>query len=159
MAVEHHIKIDGIVGESVSKDHKGEVQVLSWTWGLSSDGGAPGPGGGAGTSKANAQDFTFVHTYDKASPKLAAAAAAGKHIKQAVLSARRSGEGQKDFLVVTMKEVVVTSVQQSASEEGISENVSLRAAQVTFEYRAMDTKGALGDPTTFDWNISKNIVK
>lgn len=159
MASEHFIKFDGIAGESTSKDHKGEVQVLSWTWGLSSDGGAPGPGGGGGAAKAHGQDFTFAHTYDKASPKLASAAAAGKHIKQAVLSGRKSGEGQKDFLVVTMKDVIVTSVQQSASDEGISENVSLRAGQVTFEYRAMDTKGALGDRTTFDWNITKNIVK
>lgn len=156
MATNHFFKFDGIDGESTTKDHKGQVDVLSWTWGLSSDAGSPSPGGGGAVAKANFQDLTFVHNYDKASPGLALAAASGKHIKQAVLGSRRAGEAQKDFLVVTLKDAVITSVQVSASDDGISEQVSVRANAITFEYRPMDSKGALGDKVVFNWDLGKN---
>jgi type VI secretion system (T6SS) effector Hcp len=30
MAIDIHIKFDGIDGESTDRDHKGEIEVLSW---------------------------------------------------------------------------------------------------------------------------------
>ena len=34
MAIDTHIKFDGVEGESTHKDHKGEIEVLSWSWGV-----------------------------------------------------------------------------------------------------------------------------
>jgi type VI secretion system secreted protein Hcp len=151
MATRHYIKFDGVDGESTSKDHKGEVEVLSWAWGLSA--GASGAGGGAGARRPKAQDFTFTHFYDKASPVLAKAVATGKAIKHVLLSSRKATGGQKDFLKVTMKDVFVTSVQQVADESaGIAESVTLSSRSVSFEYRPSTATGALGDPVVFDWN-------
>ncbi len=33
MAIDTHIKFDGVEGESSHKDHKGEIEVLSWSVG------------------------------------------------------------------------------------------------------------------------------
>ncbi len=71
---------------------------------------AAAAGGGSGKGKAEPGDFNFMHIYDKASPVLAKNCAAGKHFSDVVLTARKAGEGQKDFLKVTMKEVFVTSL-------------------------------------------------
>jgi type VI secretion system secreted protein Hcp len=31
MAMDHFITFDGVEGESTHKDHKGEIEVLSWS--------------------------------------------------------------------------------------------------------------------------------
>lgn len=158
MAIDTHIKFDGIDGESVHKDHKGEIQVLSWSWGLTQS-SKPPAAAGAGRSKALPNEFRVVHRYDKASPLLAKNAAAGKPIKTAVLMARKAGEGQKDFLKVTLKEVFVTSVQTSANEEGgIAEEVALSYGSIDFSYAPSTSKGTLGTPVTFDWNTRTGKV-
>ena len=158
IAIDHFIKFDGVDGESLNKDHKDEIEVLSWSWGLSSA-VSHGTGGGGGGGRATPEQFTFTHLYDKASPVLASLAAAGRHVKQAWLSARKAGAGQKDFLKVTMSDVVITGVHQSGDAEGISETVSASARRITFEYRPISAKGSLGDAVTFDWDIAKNTVK
>lgn len=158
MAIDTHIKFDGIDGESTHKDHKGEIDVLSWSWGLT-QAANPSAGGGSGRAKAVPGEFRIVHSYDKASPVLARTAASGKHIKSAVLMARKAGEGQKDFLKVTMKEVFVTSVQASAGDQDrIAEEVAMSYASIDFSYAPLTDKGALGTPVTFDWNIKTGKV-
>lgn len=159
MAMDHFIKFDGVEGESTTKDHKGEIEVLSWSWGLSAPAPHGGSGGGGGAGKATPAQFTFTHLYDKASPILASLAAAGRHVKQAFLTSRRAGDGQKDFLKVTLSDVVITGVDHFADDEGIDESVTASAAHITFEYRPASRKGSAGTPVVFDWDIVKNIVK
>jgi len=49
MAVDMFLKIDDIEGESVDDVHAGEIDILSWSWGMSQSGTThTGPGGGAG---------------------------------------------------------------------------------------------------------------
>jgi type VI secretion system secreted protein Hcp len=79
MSTDSHIKFDGVEGESTHKDHKGEIEVLSWSWNVSQHSSLAG--GGSGKGKANPGDFVFTHTYDKASPVLAKQCASGKHFK------------------------------------------------------------------------------
>ena len=161
MSSDFHIKFDGVEGEATHKDHKGEIEVLSWSWGLSAPehaGGGGGGGGGGGAGRATPGQFTFTHLYDKASPVLASLAAAGRHVKQAFLTSRHAGEGQKDFLKVTMKDVTITGVEQIGDEDGIDEQVTASAGHITFEYRQTTNKGTVGSPVVFDWDIVKNIV-
>jgi type VI secretion system secreted protein Hcp len=155
MAIDTHIKFDGIDGESTHKDHKGEVAVLSWSWGLTSAAGASTT---ARRRKAVPQEMRIVHRYDKASPMLAKQAVLGKHVPVAVLTARKAGEGQKDFLKVTMKEVFITSVQASEGGEGPSEEVAMTYGTIDFEYRPQDVKGSQGSPVQFGWNIKAGKV-
>jgi type VI secretion system secreted protein Hcp len=157
MAIDIHVKFDGVEGESTSKDHKGEIEVLSWSWGLSNP--PRRSGGGSGAGKPTAHEFTFTHLYDKASPVLAKLAASGRHVKLAWLSLRKAGQGQKDFLKVTMSDVHVSSVFHEGSGEGIVESVTAVPGRIVFEYRQVDAKGSLGPPVSFDWDIVKNKVK
>lgn len=159
MAIDTHIKFDGIEGESAHKDHKGEVAVLSWSWGLSKAAVATtGAGAVAGMGKTVPQEMRIVHRYDKASPLLARQAVQGKQLPTAVLTARKAGEGQKDFLKVTMKEVFITSVQASEGGEGPTEEVALSYGSIDFEYRPQDSKGSLGGAVPFNWNIKTGKV-
>lgn len=154
MSGDFHIKFDGVEGEATHKDHKGEIELLSWNWEVTQTSGAS-TGGGSGRGKATPGEFVFSHVYDKASPVLAKHCAAGKHFKDAKLTARKAGEGQKAFLVITLKEVFVTSVAPSASSEGdIEEEVRCSYKDIEFAYKAQDEKGGLGGEVKFGWNTS-----
>jgi type VI secretion system secreted protein Hcp len=158
MAIDTHIKFDGVEGEATHKDHKGEIQVLSWDWGVSNATNV-GAGGGSGKGKAEPGELGFMHTYDKASPVLAKKCAQGSHFKEVVLTARKAGEGQKDFLKVTMKEVYITSVQASGSGGGdIGENVRMSYGSINFSYKAQDEKGALTGEVKFGWNTKTTEI-
>lgn len=156
MAVRHFIKVDGVQGESLHRDHADEIDVLSWSWGFSSPVAAGG--GGSGVGRPVPADFSFVHRYDKASPALARAGASGRHLREAILTSRKSGEGQKDFLKVTMREVFITSVQHQGTEGQIDEIVSFSARQISTEYRPQDAKVGLGPPVSFGWNVATGQV-
>lgn len=157
MAIDTHIKFDGVDGEATHEDHKGEIEVLSWSWNVSNVSNITG--GGSGKGKANPGDFSFMHLYDKASPNLAKKCAQGVHFPSVVLTARKSGEGQKDFLKITLKEVFITSVQPSGSSQGdIVESVSMSYASVDFAYKAQDAKGALGGDVKFGWDVKTTTI-
>lgn len=156
MSIDTHIKFDGIDGESAHKDHKGEIAVLSWNWNVSGGTSAGTASGRVG--KATPGDFVFTHIYDKASPKLAKACASGAALKEVYLTARKSGEGQKDFIKVTMKEVYITSLQVADAGEEIGEAVSLKYGSINFGYKPQDAKGKLGDEVAFAWDVKAGKV-
>lgn len=158
MTIDTHIKFDGVDGESTHKDHKGEIDILSWSWNVSNS--SSPTGGGSGKGKANPGDFVFTHVYDKASPVLAKHSAAGKHFATVTLTSRKAGEGQKDFLVVKLKEVFITSVSPSGGHGGdIIENVSMSYKDIEFAYKPQDDKGGLGGEVKFGWNTGTTEVR
>src|SRR5574343_1188103 len=139
MSSDTHIKFDGVEGEATHQDHKGEIEVLSWSWNVSNASGIAG--GGSGKGKANPGDLVFTHKYDRASPILAKKCASGTHFPTVVLTARKSGEGQKDFFKITMKEVFITSAAPAGSSDGeIIENISMSYGAIDFSYKAQDDK-------------------
>jgi type VI secretion system secreted protein Hcp len=158
MAIDTHIKFDGIQGESTHVDHKGEVEVLSWSWGVSRAGAVHG-GGGSSVGKAQPADLHIMHIYDKASPLLAKKCAQGVHFPAVVLTARKAGEGQKDFFKITMKEVFITSVAPSGGSGGdIVESVSMSYGQIDFSYKPQSETGALGGEVKFGWNVKTSVI-
>lgn len=139
------LKIDGIDGESEDSKHSGEIQVDSWSWGEHQT-GTGAYGGGSGAGKVNMQDFNFSMKVNKASPKLMVACAKGDHIKKAVLTCRKAGSEQQEYLKITFSEVLVSSYQVGAaasSEVLPSDQVSLNFSKIEFEYHAQKPDGSL----------------
>ena len=159
MAIDCNLKIDGVDGESAHKDHKGEIQVLSWSWGVSQP-STNGVGGGAGKGKASPASLKWTHAYDKASPVLAKQCASGKHFPTAVLTVRKAGEGQQDFLKVTMKKVLITGVAPGANAAGdVSETVTMDYDDIEFEYKEQKPDGSLGGSVKFGWDVTSTETR
>src|SRR5215208_1839834 len=114
MASDIFAKIGDIKGESTDDKHKGEVDVLSWSWGVQQS-GTMAFGGGGGEGKASFNDFNFRHHIDKSSPVLMKACATGEHIKEATITVRKAGKGQQEFLIIKMSDIIITSVNPSGS--------------------------------------------
>jgi type VI secretion system secreted protein Hcp len=157
-AVDYFLKIDGIPGESKDAKHKGEVDLLAWSWGETAT--TPGgPGGGGGAGKVTIQDLNFTSRISKASPQLMLACASGKHIKTAVLTARRGGKAQAEFLTITLEDVLVSSYQTAAGgedESGPLDSISLNFSKIQVEYKETKPDGSLGTSSKFGWDVNKN---
>jgi type VI secretion system secreted protein Hcp len=154
MAADIFAKIGDIKGESIDAKHKDEVEVLSWSWGVSQSGSIT-QGGGGGAGKASFNDFNFTHHVDKASPVLLRACATGKHIKEATITVRKAGKGQQEFLIIKMSDVIITSVNPSGSGEAaaIAESVALQFAKVNLEYKPLKADGSLDAGIFFKYDI------
>src|SRR3954463_7879854 len=96
-AVDYFLKIDGIQGESTDSKHKNEIDIESWSWGQT-NAGSHAYGGGGGAGKVSMHDFSFTMRTNKASQKLFLACASGQHIKEALLTCRKAGKEQQEYL-------------------------------------------------------------
>jgi type VI secretion system secreted protein Hcp len=144
-AVDYFLKLDGIQGESKADKHTDEIDVLSFSWGATQSGTFAG-GGGGGAGKVAMQDFHFTMLHSKASPALMLACAQGDHIKSAILTCRKAGKEQQEFLKITMSDCIVSSFQTGGSAGGNvipTDQVSLNFAKIEHEYKEQDATGKL----------------
>ena len=154
--VDLFLKIDGISGESQDAKHKGEIDLQSFSWGETSE---SGPSQGAGAGKVAMQDFHFATPVNKASPLLFLACAMGKHIKDALLTARKAGKEQQEFLLFKFSDLLISSYQIGGEEEVGEvpmEQVSFNFSRIDFDYRAQKPDGALTAPIKAGWDVKKN---
>ncbi len=158
-AVDYFLKIDGIEGESQDAKHKGEIDITSWSWGQTQSGTMSG-GGGGGAGKVSMQDFHFVMTVNKASPKLMLACASGQHIPKAVLTCRKAGTDQQEFLKITFSDLLVSSFQTGGSGSSNivpNDQISLNYSKIEFEYKEQKPDGTLGGSVKAGWDLKKNV--
>jgi type VI secretion system secreted protein Hcp len=155
MAVDVFLKLGDIHGESKDTTHKGDIDVLSWSWGVSQT-GSMSFGGGGGAGKANFSDLSFMHGLDKASPVLMKACATGEHIKEGTLVSRKVGKGPQEYLIIKMNDILITSIQPSGSSEHPMESVSMQFGKVDLEYKPQKEDGSLDAGIHFKYDIKGN---
>ena len=158
MATDTFAKIGDIKGESQDDKHKEEIELLSWSWGVNQS-GTVGHGSGAGAGKVSFNDFHFSHYVDKASPNLMKACATGEHIKDAVVTQRKAGKGQQEYLVIKMSDILITGVSPGGSngDSGlVMEQVTLQAAKVDLEYKPQKADGSLDAGLHFKYDLKAN---
>jgi type VI secretion system secreted protein Hcp len=143
------LKITNITGESMDEKHKGEIDVLSWSWGEST--------GTARTSRGAApavciQDLSFTKLIDSASPGLIMMGMTGQMAPDAALVVRKAGERGQEYFRLRMTNVSVLSFQTGGSSgDGIlAENVVLRFESLKGEYFPQKADGSLGQAVTFE---------
>ena len=158
MAVDMFLKLDDVKGESKDSKHKDEVDVLAWSWGMSQS-GTTHMGGGGGAGKVNVQDLSLTKYVDKSSPNLIMATCNGKHYKEALLTIRKAGEKPLEYIKVTMKEVLVSSVSTGGSggEDRLTENVTLNFGWFKVEYTPQKADGTGDAAIEAVWNIAENV--
>jgi type VI secretion system secreted protein Hcp len=158
MAVDMFMKFTPeLKGESKDKAHAGTIDVLAWSWGVSNSGSAH-VGGGAGAGKANFQDLSFTKYVDLASADLIYDCASGKHLDKAELIVRKAGEKPLEYIIITMTEVLVTSVSTGGSggEDRLTENVTLNFAKFQLDYKEQAKTGAEAGKGKVVWDIAAN---
>ena len=165
------LKLDGIDGESKTKGHENEIEVVSYDQSI--DATLPsGGGGGGGAGKSTFSGVRIRKQLDTASIPIALACASGRHIRTARI-AFRSASPASDFYVVALEDVVVTHAGQCATTGAQSplafetlatspagaallEEVTLHFAQIRWEYRPIGSRGTQLPPITGGWDVKAN---
>jgi type VI secretion system secreted protein Hcp len=162
MPFDAFIKLDGIPGESTDDKHKDWIEVLSFSSGVSqATSGSASTAGGASSQRADFQDFSFVKTLDKASPKLALACADGTHIKEITLELCRAGGDKVKYYEIKMSECMVSSYRPGGSSKG-GEAVPIEELGINFgkiEWTYTQQKrgdGTAGGQVAGGWDLTKN---
>jgi type VI secretion system secreted protein Hcp len=152
-SVDMFLELDGIKGESKDEKHKGEIEILSFSWGASNPGSSTA-GGGGGAGKVSISDLSVTKPIDLASTPLFLDAATGKHIKDATLTLRKktSGDGEPlEYLKIKLQDILVSSVQQAGNgnTDRPMESVSLNFSKIEIAYQPEDG----GPPVTGGYDI------
>jgi type VI secretion system secreted protein Hcp len=156
MALNTFIKIDSIKGESQDDKHKGEIDVLSWNWGLERPAATPSGGGGA-AGKVSVHDLSITKRTDLSTTQLMLACANGGHIKEALLTVRKPDRNQLEFVRIRMNDVTVRAVSTADSgADSITENVALNFAKVEVDYVPQRPDGSAGTTVQFKWDFQVN---
>jgi type VI secretion system secreted protein Hcp len=146
-----------IKGESQDAQHKGEIDVLSWSWGMQ---GKPSLGGGAATGKATINDLRIVKRVDSASTALMLALRTNEPIQKAVLTLRKAGKTQVEYFKVTIEQGRVTSLTidggDSSGSADVVERVSFSFNKIEVEYVPQGSDGQPQGGMTFadQWSES-----
>jgi type VI secretion system secreted protein Hcp len=157
MAVDMFLKIDGIKGESADAKHKGEIEVLSWSWGMSQTGTTHmGTGGGAG--KVNVQDVTITKYVDRATPILLKHCVTGIHIKEALLTVRKAGGKPLEYVKIKMTGALVSGLHTGGTgkDERLTEQLTLNFSAFEVDYVPQKEDGSGDASIPMKWNIAKN---
>ena len=150
------VEIDGIKGESTDSKLPDAIDIKSFSFGVTNTAGGS-TGGGGSTGRASFSSFHFNKLYDKSSPPLFAAAAAGKMFESATFSFRRTGENPQTFLTVKLSEVRVNEYQQGGTKEPpLLEDVGVSAGKIDIEYKPQNADGSLGTPVRASYDLQSS---
>ena len=146
----------GSPGESLDAQHKGAIDLDSFSWGETNSASASaGAGGGGG--KVLMHDLHVTMRTSKASPLLFLACASGQHFTKAVLTARKAGRNQAEFLVFRLTDVIVTSYLIGGQDEVTpSDQASLGFGKIQIEYRPQKPDGSLAAAVKAGWDVKAN---
>ena len=144
-----------IKGEAQDNDHKGEIDVLSWSWGMQAK---TSLGGGTATGKSTINDLKIVKRVDSASTALMLALRTNEQIQKAVLTLRKAGKGHLEYLKVTIEQGRVTSLTVDGGDPpgsaDVVERVSFSFNKIEVEYVPQGKEGLPQGGMTFQdqWN-------
>lgn len=158
-----YLKLDGVEGESKTKGHEKEIEILSWGFGASNASSAH-LGGGSGVGQVSVQDLSISTYLDKASTPLMKLLMTGKHIDKAVLSCNKASGNDKaadhEYLKITMEHVYVTNKNWSGNGGDSPPMVSftLSFKKVEIEYKEQTEKGGKGANPKASFNVEEGVA-
>lgn len=140
-AVDMFIKFDGVDGESADDKHKNWIDVLAWSWGMSTD----------SRGRACVQDISLTKWIDSASAPLSQALPSNQSFANARLVVRKAGSDPLVFLTYDMTNVKLSSLSTGGSggEDRLTENISFNFEELLGTYIMQNDDGSGGASSTF----------
>lgn len=161
MALQMHMKIEGVSGDSKSFHHKGWCDVLSWNWGMTSNRKTASATEG---DKTSLNELSIIKSVGIDSASIRSLYAQGKIIPSvdfSVIPAVGKREVQTKYLDIRMEDVLIKSIITSGDMEDnfFKEHISLLFDRVKFEYSLDPVRGDTDNlpvAKEFCWDVSAN---
>ena len=147
------IQITGIDGESIDKNHKDWIEVLSFSFGMSNL-------GGRATAYRSGQtildDLVLVKKLDKSSPKIMEKCAKGEVIPSLVLDVcTDTKEDSVLFYRYELKNVIISNFYCDGSTDDVVpvETFTLNFVEIKVIYTVFDSVGKSKGEVEFTWAV------
>ena len=137
------LKIQGVTGEANDAEHKGEIDVVSWSWGMQAATNVAG-GSARDSGRGTLTELHIVKRVDQSSPTLMSYLRQHKVIKQAQLSVRKAGKTPLEYVRIELENARVTSLQASSEGPELVERLALGFSRIRVSYIPQDATGARG---------------
>ncbi len=148
-----------IRGESTDRDYRDMIELLDWSLGV--DNSSSPTGGGGGRGRATPRPFTAIARSSIASPMLFLAAAQGTRFPQARLLGVGGGEQRYQYLLVTLRNLAVSSYGMAPDDTDASPTdvFELGYGSLQMSWTPQNADGAPGTPVVagFDFQRGREI--
>jgi type VI secretion system secreted protein Hcp len=135
------LKLTGITGESNATGHVGEIDVVSWGWGLEGSQNLLNDGSPGGASSFH--HLTFTKLVDRATPVLFQYCDTHKVVGSATLTVEKaSGAEPLQYVTVDMANVRIMQVHLVSEGTELREQVSLSCQTLTLNYIPQASTGS-----------------
>lgn len=144
-------------GESLDQSHLGEIDVMSWSWGMDS----PGDAFGLPTGRTNMELLRVSKRVDSATTALMSALRNNEVIRKAVLTVRKAGDEALAYLTITVENARLVHQRvmggEGADSSILSEELALSFQKVTVEYVPQVRTGGGRGTNSFETTINEKI--
>lgn len=138
-------------GEAQANEHKDEIIVNGWNWGMSASSAL---GSAQATGRRTYKHLTVNKRIDLSSTALMSVLATNDEVKEAKLSMRKAGEGQRDYFTIKLNNARVQSVDIECGENGDAiERVTFAFTKIEVIYEQQQASGQRGGGTSFQDEI------
>jgi type VI secretion system secreted protein Hcp len=145
VAVAFFIKIDGITGQ-----HKGEIQLESWSWGVTNAGSAM-----VGSGQVLAQDFSFTSVIGSQSPLIFKACVTGeKHSATLTISGGSASGKESGLLQINFTNIIFSGYKEMSLTKPDGSTSATPMEQVSFNFAKIEVVG-FGQDVFFDATLNK----
>jgi type VI secretion system secreted protein Hcp len=150
-----------VKGEALDDDHKDEIQLQSWSWGMKAQSGLAA--GGAGR-KSSVNELRVVKEMDAASCALMSILRNNDQIKECVLIARKAGKKPHEFLKIILEKARLTSfdIQQGEAgggAQGAVENWEFSFQAIEVQYVPQGEDGQPRGAMMFSTDVTEGVEK
>jgi type VI secretion system secreted protein Hcp len=135
------LKMQGVTGEAVDPDHHGEIDVVSWSWGMQAPTSTVT---GTAAGKAVVSELHIIKRVDQSSPTLMGFLKNNKVIAQAQLTVRKAGSTPLTYFKIELENVRVTSIKAESESAELNEHLSLGFSKVRVSYIPQGKAGGSG---------------
>jgi len=153
------LKIEGakqglIKGEAQDGTHRDEIEVLSWSWGMSTHHSLQS---GLPAGKTSLSELVIAKRADRASTAIMSSLRNNESIKQATLVVRKAGANPLEYLKITLTEARIVSYSTigggPAGEPDVNEEVRFSCKKIKVEYTPQGPDGQARGATTFETEV------
>lgn len=155
-----YLKILSIKGDSDVDGHKTEIELLSFSHGVSQTVTGDVSNTQRTSGRPNHQDMVVTKYVDKSSPTLNQNCCEAKNLGEMTITVTRNDQGKTlDFLIYKIKDVVISSVSTGGGGGGKPvETLSLNYSHISWTVVVQKKEGGKEGEVVGKWNLATNKV-
>ncbi len=161
MDLQMSMKIDGVIGTSISSEHKGWSEIHSWNWGMTSNRKSIEVTDGIKTSL---NELSVIKPIGIDSPGIRLLFAKGEKIPNIELSMtpiRGKREPVKKLMHVKLESVVIKSIVSGGGidDDFFKEHITLLFDKIDFEYSKAGPRNENGETPFNDYDFCWDVLE